>query len=252
MSVTQSPPPDASGTARGLVNLVAQTFAGAKTFVATIIASAGIQVGLLFNTNGGTSGDRGVVVGFSTADGSVNANAKPLSAGTGIGGSYVEKFFVDKNGDVYTPVGGGFGRWFGSSGGASSFAPYSTLARITYSSANCDLDNSGWSLYLSSVALARWTLAGRFDQQGTDSSGSPGAATVAKPIGKNAIALGASSVVITNSLVTASSVILITPHARDATCKELIAVPAAGSFTVSGSANATAALPFSWEVKTLL
>lgn len=86
---------------------------------------------------------------------------------------------------------------------------------------------------------------------GTDSSGTPGAATINKLCGISAINTGDSSVVVTNSLVTAGSHVLITPHARDATCKELIAVPAAGSFTVSGSAAATAPVPFSWRVCTL-
>jgi hypothetical protein len=94
--------------------------------------------------------------------------------------------------------------------------------------------------------------SGRLDQLGTDLSGTPGAATINKPVGKVAIAAGASSVVVTNSLVTAASIILFSPHARDATCKELVVTPAAGSFTISGSANATANLPLSFEVKGIL
>ena len=39
-----SPPPDASGTARGLVNLLAQTFAGVKTFLSAVIMSAGLTL----------------------------------------------------------------------------------------------------------------------------------------------------------------------------------------------------------------
>ena len=93
---------------------------------------------------------------------------------------------------------------------------------------------------------------GTISWSGTDTTGTPGAATINKPAGKSAIAAGASSVVITNSLVSASSRVMITPHARDATCKELIATPAAGSFTVSGSASATAALAFSWEVSNII
>lgn len=94
--------------------------------------------------------------------------------------------------------------------------------------------------------------SGALNMWGTDSSGTPGAATIDKPSGKSAIALGAASVVITNNLVTAASRIIITPQTRDATCKELIAVPGAGSFTVSGSAAATANLVFSWEVSNIL
>jgi len=104
--MTPSPPPDASGTTRGLMGLVVQTFAGVKTFLATIVASAGIQVASLFNTNGTGASDVGVMVGVSTADGSVNTGAKPFSVRTGIGGTEVEKFAVSKLGP-YVRVGGG-------------------------------------------------------------------------------------------------------------------------------------------------
>jgi hypothetical protein len=82
----------------------------------------------------------------------------------------------------------------------------------------------------------------------TDSSGTPGAATINKPSGKSAIAAGASSVVITNSVVTAASEVIVTPLDLDATLTSYKAVPAAGSFTVTGNANATAAWKFSWWV----
>lgn len=94
-----SPPGPASGTVAGIVSLVAQTFAGAKTFLAAIIASAGVQVGLLFNTNGTGASDVAVKVGSSVADGSVSAAAKLLSVRTGLnGGTEVQKFAVEKRG----------------------------------------------------------------------------------------------------------------------------------------------------------
>lgn len=89
-------------------------------------------------------------------------------------------------------------------------------------------------------------------QPGTDSTGTPGNATINKATGKSSIALGAASVTITNSLCSAASRVMITPHARDATCVDLIAVPGAGSFVVSGAAAATADLPFSWEVSNII
>lgn len=233
-----SPPPDATGTVRGLVNFVAQTFAGVKTFTSLLVASAGVQVGSLFNTNGTGASDVGVKVGVSMADASVNSTAGILSARTGIGGVEVEYFRVEKQSFIVGNValstnylrirsfGGSV--WFGVTG------------------QNLTVENDLGGVYF------RLLSGGRIDQSGTDSTGTPGNATINKPTGKSAIALGAASVVVTNSLVTAASRVLITPHARDATCKELIAVPAAGSFTVSGTANATAALPFSWEVSTIL
>jgi hypothetical protein len=107
----------ASDVVDGIVNRSAQTFAGIKSFASTIIASAGIQVATLFNTNGTSSGDRGVVVGFSTADGSVHSSAYPFSVATGVGGTPVYKFYVDKNGDFWTPVGAGLGRFMGTGTG---------------------------------------------------------------------------------------------------------------------------------------
>lgn len=298
--LTPSPPPDASGTVRGLVGLVAQTFAGIKTFTSAIVASAGVRVASIFNNNGTGASDVGVKVGVSTADGSVNAAAKPFSVRTGIGGTEVEKFWVDKGGDFRTGGTVGSTGWFrGQSatlgylsiddsngsrivwGGQTitlgtgitlnstgAYLNVYTTTGITRSFAADgaaavahDIDtNSAWSNV--TAKIMRWltagaeraavTALGRFDQFGTDSTGTPGAATINKPTGKSSIAIGAASVVITNSLVSTASRVIITPHARDTTCKELIAVPAAGSFTVSGTANATAALPFSWQVSNII
>jgi hypothetical protein len=85
----------------------------------------------------------------------------------------------------------------------------------------------------------------------TDSSGTPGAATANTASGRAAIAAGASSVVVTNSLVTAASRIFLqkTGSSFDATLTApLQVVAAAGSFTVYGNAAATAAVPFNWWV----
>jgi hypothetical protein len=287
MSVTPSAPPDASGTVRGLVNLVAQTFAGAKTFVATIIASAGIQVASLFNTNGTGASDVGVKVGVSTADGSVNATAKLLSARTGIGGTEVEKFFVDAQGNIV----GGSGstnsaqRLLSTQRAASAFefsqgvglqTPAFLIRQVSGGKSMALVVGTGGTLiaFDSTAAFSigpeartqhdsgvpgnaptlafQVTGASGINMRGTDSTGSPGNATIDKPIGKSAIAAGVSTVRITNALVTAASHVIITPHARDATCKEVTATPGAGFFDVSGTANATAALPFSWEVKGII
>lgn len=97
----------ATSLVSGLVSIAAQTFAGVKTFTSALIASAGIQVASLFNTNGTGASDVGVKVGFSTPDGSVNSAAKPLSVRTGIGGTEVEKLWCDKDGGLNN-VGGYF------------------------------------------------------------------------------------------------------------------------------------------------
>lgn len=76
----------------------------------------------------------------------------------------------------------------------------------------------------------------------TDSSGTPGAATINRPAGKVAIDAGASSVVVTNSLVTAASLVFCVLQTADGTLTTIRSVvPGSGSFTVTGNANATAA-----------
>lgn len=86
------------------------------------------------------------------------------------------------------------------------------------------------------------TIAGNLEFAGTDASGTPGAATINQPAGTVAIAIGAASVTVTNSLVTASSRVFATLQFVDATLTTIrTVVPANGSFVVTGNANATAA-----------
>jgi hypothetical protein len=82
---------------------------------------------------------------------------------------------------------------------------------------------------------------GTYSMDGTDSSGTPGAATINQPIGQVAVAASASSVVVTNSLVTSASVVLPVLQFVDATCTQILScVPGAGSFTVTMNAACTA------------
>lgn len=80
-----------------------------------------------------------------------------------------------------------------------------------------------------------------------DSTGTPGNATLNTGSGRSAFALGASSVVITNSRALATSHILVTFIDRDATCIDAVnTVNGAGSFTVTCAAVATATTKFHW------
>lgn len=85
-------------------------------------------------------------------------------------------------------------------------------------------------------------LNGAITADTTDSSGTPGAATINKPSGKVAIAIGQSSVTVTNSLVTAASTVLAVLQFADATATTILSVvPGSGSFVINVNANATAA-----------
>ena len=78
-----------------------------------------------------------------------------------------------------------------------------------------------------------------FDKTVT-SSGTTGAQTIDKTVGSVNFAAGATSLVVTNSRVTASSIIVATVATNDATMKSVSAVSASGSFTLTANAAATA------------
>jgi hypothetical protein len=264
-----SPPQDASSTVRGLVSLVAQTFAGAKTFLATLVASAGIQLGLLFNTNGGGASDVVVKLGSSVADATVNAAAKLLSLRTGLnGGTEVESVYVTKSAIVFARNSASVLKW--DSGGANSWqiegTPGGAYLRLGNNAVQYfglrSTDGFGvtsYGLEVNDVGLATpyfrvgglYTGAvGRIDQKGANRAANPGSETQNAAVGINALASGATSVTITNSLVTASSRVLVTFHADPG--GRYWVTRAAGSFTVNVSAAPGADAPFSWEVSTLL
>lgn len=80
-------------------------------------------------------------------------------------------------------------------------------------------------------------------------SGIAGAVTINKPAGFANIALGAASVVVTNSLVTVNSIVMAQLAFLDATLINIkCVVTAAGSFTITGNANATAQTKVSFLV----
>lgn len=82
----------------------------------------------------------------------------------------------------------------------------------------------------------------------TDSSGTPGNATINNLSGRAAFAAAGSTVVITNSTVTATSKVFVSLRGGDATLTSVRVTPAAGSFTVTGNAAATATTIFDFLV----
>ena len=82
----------------------------------------------------------------------------------------------------------------------------------------------------------------------TDTSGTPGNATINTLSGRAAFAAAGSTVVVTNSTVTATSKVFVSLRAGDATLDSVRVTPAAGSFTVTGNAAATAITIFDFFV----
>jgi hypothetical protein len=87
--------------------------------------------------------------------------------------------------------------------------------------------------------------------QAANTTGSPGAATANVAAGRSAFAAGtgAAGIVITNSLVTATSRVTCQIATNDATAKSCVAVPASGSFTAYTNANTTGITNFAWKVE---
>ncbi len=254
--LTPSSPPNASATVRGLVSTLAQTFAGPKTFLARIVATLGITSGAarldLRSDLGANAADVCSVVGSTVADGSVNAGAKLISARTGLGGTEVEYLFFTKAGALAIPAGVA-GSWALDFAGGQFFVRTSGVAVAQF--LNSGGFRSGYTIDINPLFGAFITLQlnsdGRVNQRGTDSGAAPGAATANNAAGINAIASGATSVTITNSLVAANSRVMVTWHADHGAARWWV-TRAAGSFTVTLSAAATANAAFSWEVSSLL
>ena len=82
----------------------------------------------------------------------------------------------------------------------------------------------------------------------TDTSGTPGNTTINTLSGRAAFAAAGTTVVVTNSTVTAASKVFVSLRGGDATLTSVRVTPAAGSFTVTGIAAATATTIFDFFV----
>lgn len=200
-------------------------------------------IGSLFNTSTtySTSGAKiasfqngGAEKVFFTKDGAANFAGKVDVTGArdvvGIGGAFSAPygiFFPTGDNTIYYQTGS-------VSGGSHSFADsgHSTWVRMAAEGIHLGESQPVFTVFY----------------QYTDSSGTPGAATINRPLGRSAIAMGASSVVVTNSLANATSQVDITPEDLDATLTAWKVTYASGSFTVTGNAVSTAVWKFRWKL----
>ena len=112
-----------------------------------------------------------------------------------------------------------------------------TANQIPYGNGTSALQSSANLTYDGSVFTAKADIV--VDKTIT-ASGTTGAQTINKTAGSVNFAALATSLVVTNSLVTTSSVILATVASNDTAMKSVQAVAAAGSFTLYANAGATA------------
>jgi hypothetical protein len=83
---------------------------------------------------------------------------------------------------------------------------------------------------------------------GYSNSGAVGNQTISKSSGRSGIAAAGTSVTITNTKVTATSIVLVQLETADATMKSLTVAVGSGNFIVTGNAAATAQVAFSFVV----
>lgn len=90
--------------------------------------------------------------------------------------------------------------------------------------------------------------SGLISLDSADESGTPGDATINKPLGRVAVAASASTVTVTNSLVLATSHVVPVVESVDATCIYPRVTPASGSFTITMDAACTANTTISFHI----
>ena len=144
----------------------------------------------------------------------------------------IRMYILNNGGTVYNGTAGNSATTV-----AHSFGNTNALSTPGAKIANFCINNANTT----ATEAANIDVYGRYNMAATDATGTPGAVTVNKAAGQVAIAAGASSVVVTNSLVTTASIVLVVLQRVDATLTQILSVvPGAGSFTIRGNANATA------------
>ena len=109
-----------------------------------------------------------------------------------------------------------------------------------YADATIDVGSSSrYFIYSLSTSPSFFTGKITFDATVTP-SGTTGNQTINKPSGTVNVAAGSGSVIVTNSFVTANSIINVVARTNDATCSVKNYVASAGSFTINLTANCTA------------
>jgi hypothetical protein len=112
-----------------------------------------------------------------------------------------------------------------------------TANRIPYGNGTAAFQSSANLTYDGSIFTAKANIV---VNKTITTAGTTGAQTINQTSGSVNFAIAATSLVVTNNLVTTSSVILATVASNDATIKSVQAVAAAGSFTLYANAAATA------------
>jgi hypothetical protein len=147
----------------------------------------------------------------------------------------VSKWSVRKDGQTIVGTDGtGSAVMFGRQANTGIFFPGTNQTGISANGATCIFngvalycsDSSGGALGTSGVPFGRMYIA-------YTNTGTVGAVTINKAAGRVNIAAAGTSVVVTNSYVTAASKVFVVCSTNDTTARVSSVVPAAGSFTIN-------------------
>lgn len=229
--VTMQP---ADATHPGEVSAAAQTFGGVKTFAAGIASSVASGADAITLA----SGQR---VGMAASAYITNAGSNTIVECGGWnlliqnGGLIVPAGFTANFNGGATTSGNVVMNISGNTTDGGSAIGVKLRTNNTFSTAGSKLV----SVQNNTTEVQATDLNGKIIfSQYTDNSGTAGATTISKVTGRAAIASGASSVVVTNTLVSATSIVLVQLEKVGGGIGGLAVVPGTGSFTVT-SLNGT-------------
>lgn len=109
--------------------------------------------------------------------------------------------------------------------------------------------SGGFTAFTGSMAALQLTIYGGLRMAYSDTTANPGAAIINKPAGRVKLAAGQTTLVVTSSYAFVTSIIRLVIETADATFTRCIPIPAAGSFTITGNAAATAAVTISYTIE---
>lgn len=231
------------------------TFLTANTTRMTITNTG--STSLTATGTGGVAGTAFTIVGTNLSGATTNVGvsvASTFGLGATVRGIGVQTTIATEAGGAGLGVGAGFraiqgtlgttvtnlyGFWAENTliGGTNNYGFYSDIASGT----------GRWNFYANGTAANYFAGDMQLDKTVT-ASGTTGAQTIDKNAGAVNFAAAATSLVVTNSRVTANSIIIATVATVDTTMKSVVAVAGAGSFTLTANAAATAETRVNWLV----
>jgi len=222
-----------AGTGSGTAEVSAASNSGSGTATTTWNIGANGGVVTTMTSTGGTPSNAWTVT--DSGSGNSNSTSQTESATT----------FSDPINpaiDNGTSVGLTGTRWSNIFGRILSFGTSALGGTISHDGTDAVL-----AVGTGGLSLVGITGTYKFDRTIT-AAGTTGAQTINKSVGTVNFAAGASSLVVTNSLVNTSSIVFVTVRTNDTTCAFKNAVPIAGSFTINTTAACTAETSFGFLV----